>query len=192
MKLEPTGNEAIDGLNRKLADVYGCDVASDNSRYRIVWADNQTEYRNGTFVDFDEKTGYFQREVTETRLCLKYPNNPECWVLEKFQYNISNPDLPSRVSYEPLWVYGACNSDPNPDWPHTEILVNVDRIIKRRAITNSELKEIDDNKLLAEKAKFKAMIQNDSEYLVGAMLAGGATSVNGFRDIKKGQENGND
>lgn len=177
MRIEPTGNETIDQLNKKLVDVYGCDVSSDNPRYRISWAEHQTEMRRGTFVDFDEETGRFLREVTETRLCLKYPRNQDCWVLERFTYNEGNPDLPAKVSYEPIWIYGAANSDPNPDWPHTEILVNCNRYIKRRQLTSSELQDVEDKKFLKEKAKFKAMIQNESEYLVGALVAGAAVSV---------------
>lgn len=187
MRIEPTGNSTIDSLNKKLADTYGCDVSSDNPRYRIVWSEHQTEYRHGKFEDYDEETGRYLRTATETRLCLKYPQNPDCWVLERFTYNEGNPDIPAKTSYEPIWVYGAANSDPNPDWPHTEILVNANMYIKRRQITKSEMQDIQDAKFLKEKDKFKRMIQNESEYLVGALVAGAAVSVPN-KEFKKDKE----
>lgn len=186
--LEPTGNDTIDALNRKLADTYGLDIASDNPRYRIVWADHQLEYRKGTFEDHSDE-GIFLREVTEVRQVQKYPLYPETWILEKLQNNVSNPELMSKRSFEPIWVYGAANSDPNPDWPHTAIIVNSDLYIKRKQMTKSDYEDAADKKFIAEKALFKTMIQDQSEYLVGALVSGAAVSVP--KNYIKGADDGN-
>lgn len=175
--MESTGCRQIDDLNIKLRDHYGLDIGSGNQKFRIVWTSHQRETRHGKFVDLSSE-GYFLREVIETRNTEKYPFNPEAWVLERLQGNDNNPELVARISYEPIWIYGAVNSDPNPDWEHTVVLVHTALYVEnRKALTDSDLREIEDKKFLKEKAHFKTMIQNDSEYLVGALVAGAAVSL---------------
>lgn len=177
MELESTGCREIDNINRRLADNYGLDIGSNNPKFRIVWSTAQREVRFGTYTDLSD-SGTFLREVTEARNVEKYPFNPDAWVLERLQGNDNNKELVARISYEPIWIYGAANSDPNPDWEHTIRLVHANLFIeKRKTLTESDLKDIEDKKFLKEKQLFKIMIQNDSEYLVGALVSGAAISL---------------
>jgi hypothetical protein len=73
--------------------------------FKLVWSDNETELRYGTFSDFHDSI--FLREVTETRRVQKYNYISERWVLEKWLplVNREVPESAENGMYEPFWVF---------------------------------------------------------------------------------------
>lgn len=77
------------------------------SLYRVVWSDNETEFRRGTFRDY--LGSIFIREVVEVREVPKYNYISARWVLERWipPELAINPELPNSRwgSYEPVYVF---------------------------------------------------------------------------------------
>src|SRR6476659_3793285 len=100
-------------INRRLKDIYGTDLLGQPI-YRVIWSDDETEKRFGTFRDFVPGTNILVREVTEVRETKKYSYvHPSCYVLEKLFFNQHNKEIldnrtlsPQTCTYEPLWVFG--------------------------------------------------------------------------------------
>jgi hypothetical protein len=100
--------ERIDSLNRQLADLYGIDTISGQAIWRIVWSEEQFEWRHGTYDDFTP-SGLFIRQVTETRFVPKYRQWIRCkYVLERLVVipETCLGDLPAtKLSYEPMYPF---------------------------------------------------------------------------------------
>jgi hypothetical protein len=105
----------IANLNKQLEKEYGTGFsenglqkgASNRPLWRIVWSNEQTEHRFGTYQDFIPGTNVLIREVQEVRLVPKYPWVKSRWVLEKFMYAPA-PDLPETMEgphYELIYVF---------------------------------------------------------------------------------------
>ena len=96
-------------INSQLRDLYGNDIVTGQSIFRVVWSEDQFEKRHGTFDDFLPGTKIFLRTITETREVPKYRQ----WIhgrhiLERLVVvpEINQGELPStKISYEPLWVF---------------------------------------------------------------------------------------
>lgn len=170
-------SEGVDFINRKLIDAYGKDVGLSLPNYRIVWSNSQLERRFGTFEDW--MGDIWLREVTETREVEKYPLYPDMWILERLMgIDAVNTNIRGvNYSYEPLWVFGANNSERQPVWRFVELMVKANKYVEGRKLLPSELQDIEDRRFQAEKVKFKTMIQDDSEWMVTALVAGEAVSV---------------
>lgn len=177
MKVESTFCREIDEFNQRLADNYGIDAGLSKPTYRIAWTTFQFEPRYGTYVDYSEN-GTYLCTVTETRVTFKYPLFEDMWVLEKLQGNDGNSEIDVKWSYEPLHIFGAGNSDPNPIWDKVVMLVSANKFVDRRKqLSNSDLQAIEDARFLKEKALCKTIIQDNSEFLVGALVSGAAVSL---------------
>lgn len=169
--------EYINQINIKLKDKFGLDVGLSNPRYRIINATNVTEMRKGVFADFDDN-GNFIREVEEVREVLKYPFHQGLWILESLQGNDTNPELMARISYEPLWVFGANNSDPTPVWDKVEIIVHSHIFCRAKNVKSpSDLKAEELRRYLKEKQVFKDILANDSPLIAGQLRDGEAIVV---------------
>jgi hypothetical protein len=100
--------EKVDSLNRQLQDLYGIDTITGLPMWRIVWSDEQFEWRHGTYEDFTP-SGLFIRQVTETRYVPKYRQ----WIRSKYVLErlVVIPesclgDLPAaKLSYEPIYPF---------------------------------------------------------------------------------------
>jgi hypothetical protein len=114
--------ETIQTLNRRLVDYYGTESSTDQPMFRIVWANDEREFRlvgevAGITLLYPEV-----REVT------KYPYMKDLFVLERL---VIIPDenaheLPAaKLSYEPLWAYCDANRNPVPPvWVATQFIVD--------------------------------------------------------------------
>lgn len=99
----------VDVINNQLRDIYGSDIVTGLSIFRVVWSEEQLEKRYGTFTDFVPGTDIFLRTITETREVPKYRQ----WIHEKHILErlvvvpeFQQQELPgSKISYEPLWVF---------------------------------------------------------------------------------------
>ncbi len=108
--------EDIKIINKRLEEYYGKDISSGQVIWRIVFSDDETEYRHGEFEDYSAG-GIYLRTVTETRLCKKYEYIQGKYVLERLVGipEQNRDDLPTqRMSYEPIHTFEDKNYNPLP------------------------------------------------------------------------------
>ena len=103
---------------------------NNEPKYRLVWSDDQREYRHGTFNDFYGEI--FLRSVTEVRFVPKYSYISERWILEKWipPERAMHPELPEsyKGSYEVFYVFEAADgSYLKPTRKVVEFIINADR-----------------------------------------------------------------
>lgn len=116
--------EHIDRLNDWLKETYGLfDNAEPN--YRIVFSDDQYEYRKGTFAKYDLHGNLLGYE-TEVKYVPKYKQ----WIQHKYVLemilpvpDINNEELVSKTSYEPLWVFEDARGNALPPKREAIILI---------------------------------------------------------------------
>jgi hypothetical protein len=102
--------QTIESLNRQLIDYYGIDTITGQPIWRIVWSEDQYEWRHGTYDDITE-SGLYLRTVTETRFVPKYRQ----WIRQKYVLErlvvipeVSSGDLPAhKLSYEPIYPFST-------------------------------------------------------------------------------------
>lgn len=107
--------ERCNEINKILKDQYGMDTVTGLSIFRVVWAEEQMEYRKGYYEDFTP-SGVFIRGVEEIRYTKKYPYLKNVYVLERLVVIpvINQDDLPAtKISYEPLHSFRR-NSEAQP------------------------------------------------------------------------------
>lgn len=106
-------------INSQLKDLYGVDIVTGLPIFRVVWSDDEMEYRHGTFDDFIPGTQIYIRTVTETRHLPKYRQ----WIhgrhiLERLVLvpEFQQAELPAaKISYEPLWVFRKGDDNETPE-----------------------------------------------------------------------------
>jgi hypothetical protein len=107
-------------INRKLSERYGLDL-DGQPKYRVVWSTDQVETRVGRFEDF--VGDILIRTYSGARECKKYSYCPDRWILES-RVATNNPELVSKMSYEPLWIFQDKQGNFLPlSWPAIEIIV---------------------------------------------------------------------
>lgn len=168
--------ESVEEINKRLSDNYGKDVGLSTPNYRIVKAETQTEHRYSTYRDHDDN-GIFIREVKEVREVPKYPFYEGAWILEALQPNGGNPELLTKVSYEPIWVFGQAGSDPTPIWRAVEMLVKAHKMVDRVKKSPQDLKDEEIAKIAKERIICKQIIQNETPYMASALKDGYAVTV---------------
>jgi hypothetical protein len=95
-------------INKQLIDFFGIDTDSTNAIWRIVWSDEQFEWRKGVYDDITP-AGIYLRTVEEVRHVPKYRQ----WIHQKYVLErlvavpeMNREELPaSKTSYEPIWVF---------------------------------------------------------------------------------------
>jgi hypothetical protein len=157
--------EDIKLINQRLIDLYGKDVILNLPKFRVVWSE-YTEKRYGQFARFTEEGIYLRTEsgVFEEP---KYQGLcTEKWVLEELCPTNGNPYLQmvTPYSYEPVWVFGAANSNPIPLWRAVKLLVE----IRLKGDPNNQLKapsdylKADNDRMAAEKSRNKDILKDES------------------------------
>jgi len=172
-------SEGIDVINSRLKDMYGLDVSVSKPNYRIVWSNSQYEIRtNPAGFDIYGDEEIFLRTEFGPKEVEKYPLHPDMWVLECLQPKTAR-DIPFLVdpvmySYEPLFIFGAGNSNPQPIWKAVNFLVHAHKF--RQAVTEKKTDKdllIEDMKNLAkEKEECKMYLQNENPPLATSLHAG--------------------
>lgn len=172
--------EDIKQINRKLTEEYGKDIALNLPKFRIAWSE-YTEKRYGKFARFTEE-GIFLREeegVYEEPKYLGYCENK--WILEELKSTKGNPYLELVVpySYEPIWTFGAANSNPYPVWRAVQLLLlaRLHRDPNKQVKTPSDVIAAEAQRMAREKAVCKDIIKNESPYLAGQLIDGEAVTV---------------
>lgn len=100
--------EPVENINKRLLEHFGIDTDTSQPIWRIVWSEDQFEYRKGTYTDYTP-SGLFLREVTEVRYVPKYRQ----WIQKKYVLErlVVVPEMNlvelagTKLSYEPLWVF---------------------------------------------------------------------------------------
>lgn len=121
--------------------------------YKLVWSENEIEWRKGTFNEFTD-SGLFIRTFIGDKLCRKYNYIDSRWVLEKWSAS-SDPNIPQserKGTYEPFYVFEDKNGKPlEPTLKVIEFLVNFSRTTvkmtpteRQRLAEDAENQEIKD------------------------------------------------
>lgn len=100
--------ETVESINRQLSDLYGIDTITGQAMWRVVWSEDQFEYRRGVYDDYTPG-GIYLRTVNEVRYVPKYRQ----WIKEKFVLerlvlipDCNAGDLPAtKLSYEPIFPF---------------------------------------------------------------------------------------
>lgn len=166
----------IDEFNTRLLDNYGKDVAINKPRYQIVWSTDAFENRKGTYPDYNGDI--FLRVVTEVRWTNKYPLYPDMWVLEHIKEVKENPELPDiKYSYEPLWVFGANNSERRVVWEKVHQMVEIHMYCMHVIMSPSDINDAEIAAKLNEIKGHKEILKDASRAFAGSLHAGEATTV---------------
>lgn len=121
-------NEPVEVLNKRLIDRYGL-FENGQPNWRIVWSEDQFEYRLGFYKKFDTNGNYIgMSQEEEFQYVPKYRQwIPNKWVLEKLVPvpELNNQELISKLSYEPIFPYmdNGFKALP-PKWEITEFVIN--------------------------------------------------------------------
>ena len=116
MKIEY--QDLVKELNQKLKEMYG-EFAEGTPNYRIVWSDDQFEYRDVTSSPVSKFDAHGNKIGEETGVLFlpKYRQwIPHMWVLEKCidVPEIGNPELITKFSYEPIFPFRDRNGQALP------------------------------------------------------------------------------
>lgn len=84
IKIAPWQKDA-DAINLLLEARYHKDEVRNRARFRVSWSTNQTERRFGRYHVYYMQHIFLREEVGELEVP-KYPEFPDCWVLETFVY----------------------------------------------------------------------------------------------------------
>lgn len=170
----------VDTINQRLKDNYGRDVATGLPNFRVAWSE-YTEKRYGVYARFNEEGTYLRTEECISEEPKYIGVCSEKWVLEELKSTKGNPyiEMISPYSYEPVWVFGAANSNPNPIWRAVELLVKIklSRDPNNTVKTASDALLTEEKRIQKEKERDKAFIQNESPYLAGQLHDGDAVVV---------------
>lgn len=120
--------ELVVDINDRLKTIFGIDTITGVPIWRIVFSDDQYEYRKGTYTDITP-AGLYLRTVTEVRYVPKYKQ----WIDKKYVLErlvvvpeINAEALPtSKVSYEPIWTFE--DKDGNylpPKWEAAKFIID--------------------------------------------------------------------
>lgn len=165
-------------INRKLREDYGKgilirnalvgfvtrDISVDLPTLRVVWSTDQREKRYGEYRVFSESGSIFLRDEQTVEEVRKY-DWLDKWVLECLLPTDGNPYLEKagvKYSYEPLWVFGNANSNPQPIWKYIKVFVDEYMSSGRVKKTMKQLEDEEREKLEAAKAHDLEIIRNDS------------------------------
>lgn len=174
-----------------LKDNYGLDANTGQPNFRI-FTTKQTEKRYEEFNIFTDN-GIFLRTEKGVNEVEKYPAEfDNLWVLERLIPTIGNPYLEqvAKLSYEPVWIFGAANSDKTPIWRAVRLLVNNvlnggDPNSKR--MSPSDLVKAEEERMIKEKAHMLDIIQDDSPFIPAMVHAGSGVFLDSDNFKAKGK-----
>jgi hypothetical protein len=97
-------------INEALKNLYGTYV-DGRPKYRIVWSNDQYEYRKGDFNVFYKN--FFLRSERGVKRVPKYNYIHDRWILEELSLS-SNSELPESTfkgTYEPIYVFESSQGE---------------------------------------------------------------------------------
>ena len=169
-------NLEVERINKEIKLLYGSNL-SGNSHFRIVWSDDQLEYRKGVFNDF--YGSIFIRTFEGVKQVPKYNYINSRWILEVFVPPILNTALPNQDGYEPLYVFESAKGEYLP--PKLQVCkIIIDHVMnpQMNSLQRKELFETVDKKSFDKDVEyFKDEIEDGSSYMAGLLRAGEAIVV---------------
>lgn len=99
--------ESLTIINKRLETRYGRDVAENLPKFRVVWSEDETEKRHGTYNKISPSGLYLGTE-TGTVEIKKYWYLAPCWVLEKLERipdRKTHDEVQASYTYEPIMVF---------------------------------------------------------------------------------------
>lgn len=173
-------SEGIEWINRKLIEEYGLDTELGIPKYRIVWSTSQIEKQFGIHNIFDSSGTIFLRTERGVFEEQKYQGAfVDKWVLEHIKPTRGNPYLEDIVSwsYEPIWIFGAANSNSQPIWRAVVLLIgNVLRghDINWKPRSPQDLIREEEERMAREKELCKTILRDDSPIMATKLHSGSA------------------
>lgn len=161
----------VRSINKKLAELYGKNL-DGRPFYRIVWSENTTEKRIGTFYDFNGII--FTRTFKGMREVRKYedPGFRERFILEKLIPMLENQEVWDSAfgqgSYEPIWVFrGPNNTFRRPTLKAVEFLLGMIQGEKRK-LTEKDIDDMEEQ-LLEKETEENFNMLNDVSTMAHAL-----------------------
>jgi hypothetical protein len=179
IKLPPWSQECR-AVNKLLEDRYGKDVVRNKPKFRIIWSTNETEHRFGHYNVY-YMSHIFLREEVGVLEVPKYPDFPDCYVLENFVYNpISEIPESKHGHYEILYPFLSPSKKPlEPLFRVCEIIIYCVRHPRDPREIFNYLTEKDRRLFDSEVAYFKDVFEDvGGSPLVVAMQHKSAVSLN--------------
>lgn len=101
-------SEKIETINKFLRNKYGIDTVTGKPMWKLVWSEDEYEYRKDLYTDWDETGTIFLREVEEVRYVKRFNYITDRYVLVNLQgIPLINQDQLQgmKMSYEPIWTF---------------------------------------------------------------------------------------
>jgi len=179
----------VDLINAKLREKYGY-IDERHPNFRVVWSNDQQEWRKGTFRDFYGSV--FLREVFETRNVSKYLHFKDRWVLEKF-FPVKHgtiPELPGIThSYEPLFVFHSASGVYLPPVYYVcEAIINTYLFSERKVRHEIDDEDAYNRELQKEADIIYDYLDDITPDMVSALEHGTAVSMAGLDAMKDKNE----
>lgn len=190
--------EPIESINQQLIDHFGIDTITSQPIFRIVWAADQLEKRMSKFT----RTGI---ELIHPMLMElpKYNQNDldykERYILERLVLvpDINSIELPTRMSYEPLWVFRDRNNNylpPRFDASKMVIDVMYAALGKQSLAKYKNPEEDQEHSLELKRQRVDKLVEElfgDESNLLGRTITGEAVGYTGPSLSESSQKEGN-
>jgi len=130
----------VEVFNERLIQLYGYEQLTQQPKYRIVWSDDQTEKRYGSYDLLSKESGIWlgvKQGLVEIK---KYWYLKECYLLERVEANLNRQDtLYDKWTYEPILTFLDKEDNPLPlNWRAIEFAINHIEKAEKRIRTESE------------------------------------------------------
>ena len=175
-------NQEVNTINSKLIQQFG-KTLDNKAKFRIIWSDEQFEYRTGTFNEFYKTL--FLRTTKGVKQVPKYNYIKSRWILELYNSPIGDPNIMDYNGYEPLYVFENAHGNPLPP------RLTVCQIIIQHFLTpmiaaekKSIWESIDKKELQKDIDYFKDVIEEESPYISTMLHVGEAIIVPEIKEEK--------
>lgn len=168
-------------INKKLIEKYGRDQVQNLPKFRVVWSSSQYEKRYGEYEIFSDAGIYLRTDKGVEEVPKYLPEYPDMWVLEELRPTAGNPylEMVVKFSYEPIWIFGAANSDRQPIWRAVDLLVR-NRLHgdpNNERLSPAALAKLEEEKLEKEKQNVRDMLRDQTPHLAFGLKHGNAVVV---------------
>jgi hypothetical protein len=181
-------NPEVERINKKLGELYGKNLSGKHN-FRVIWSDDQLEFRDGTFNDYYGSV--FVRTFKGIRQVPKYSYIKERWILEILVPPVMHHGLVDHNGYEPLYVFESAKREYLvPKLEVCKIILHLVMNPEMNALQRKELFETMDKRSFSKDVEyFKDVLEDASPYMGGLLKAGEAAVVQGLKKEEECKEN---
>lgn len=115
----------VDEINRNCAMYFGFFPGTDKANYRISWAPDNFEKRQGIFAKFDNSGNYIGTD-NGIKLVPKYLVLGDCYVIEKLIPNVMGDEVKTdeKLVYEAFFNFTSKSGKPlDPNWEAVKYVI---------------------------------------------------------------------